>query len=265
MSAPAEENAGNNIAKKNTIQDELIMHKSFKHHKPHKYKKQEKISDELLKHQLKQGDIYMLEISKTGEYELKKINDELISDEFISNAINSSITRPEKSDMKFIERTIVPGKIRKIKSKKKYDFTKKQIPIDIKLVQNYDHKLRKLEGDTIEFITQNDIEINKVKYPKGTIVLGRIETLSPSDRMGTPESVKIDNFFIDNDPTTQADDVNLSGSISKDGANRSIWVYPLYQAGNIMFYVAGFVFVPIRGGHAKISTDETYTLFYETP
>ena len=78
--------------------------------------------------------------------------------------------------------------------------------------------------------------------------------------MGTPESIKIDNFYIDDN----GNEINLSGSISKTGANRSIWVYPLYQAGNITFYVAGFIFVPIHGGRAKFSTTDSFTVYFET-
>ena len=76
--------------------------------------------------------------------------------------------------------------------------------------------------------------------------------------MGTPESIQISNFYIPNEG------IELHGSISKTGANRSIWVYPLYQAGNITFYVAGFIFVPIHGGRVKLLTSEAFTVFYET-
>ena len=86
-----------------------------------------------------------------------------------------------------------------------------------------------------------------------------METISDSDKMGTPESIKISNFYI-----PEEEGIDLSGSISKTGANRALWVYPLYQAGNICFYVAGFVFVPIHGGRAKLLTSESFTIFYET-
>ena len=76
--------------------------------------------------------------------------------------------------------------------------------------------------------------------------------------MGTPESMIISNFYIPDDK------IELYGSISKTGANRSIWIYPLYQAGNIFLYAAGFAFVPIHGGRAKLLTSETFTVFYET-
>ena len=76
--------------------------------------------------------------------------------------------------------------------------------------------------------------------------------------MGTPANIVIDNFYVEKNP-----EICLYGNISKTGANRALWVYPLYQAGNITLYAAGFVFVPIHGGHAKLNTNETYTVFYE--
>ena len=78
--------------------------------------------------------------------------------------------------------------------------------------------------------------------------------------MGVPETLRIDNFYIED----EGKEIILHGSVSKTGANRSIWVYPLYQAGNITFYVAGFVFVPIHGGRAKLLPTEFFTVFYET-
>ena len=90
--------------------------------------------------------------------------------------------------------------------------------------------------------------------------------------MGTPFNIVIDNFNVKN-PEVENEEINkpeennsirFHGTISKSGANRAVWVYPLYQAGNLVLYVAGFAFVPIHGGHAKLLTSETYTVYYET-
>jgi hypothetical protein len=168
---------------------------------------------------------------------------------------------PEKivPDEYFIEKNIDLSKVRKITSKNKYDFTKKLVPIQIKIAEQLKSTREIFEGSTIPFVAQHDFEINGKKYNKGTKIIGRVETISESDKMGTPESIKISNFYIPDE-----EEINLFGSISKTGANRSIWVYPLYQAGNICLYVAGFVFVPIHGGRAKLLTSESFTLFYET-
>ena len=220
----------------------------------------EPITDELLDSAM-YGDnsVFRLGISQKGEYKYAPIEDELIDGDFISNASNYAIVKKEHPDDLFFEKIIDPSKVRKILPKIKYDFTKKQIPIHIQLAQQLKTK-GLLEGSVVPFITTHDFEINGKTFKKGTTVLGRVETLSASDKMGVPETLKIDNFYIKD----EEQEINISGSISKTGANRSIWVYPLYQAGNITFYVAGFVFVPIHGGRAKLSTTEAFTIFYET-
>ena len=203
--------------------------------------------------------IFKLGIYKKGEYQYIPIVDDLIDENFISNSSNLGIVKCEKPDDLFLEKFIDTTKVRKILPKNKYDFTKKQIPVQIQIVQKLNTK-GLLEGSSIPFVTTHDFEINGKNYKKGTTVLGRVETLSASDKMGVPETLKIDNFYIED----EGREINLSGSVSKTGANRSIWVYPLYQAGNITFYVAGFVFVPIHGGRAKLLTSESFTVFYET-
>ena len=220
----------------------------------------EPIKDELLDPSMYgDGSVFKLGIYKHGEYHYIPIEDELIDGDFISNASNIAIEKKEHPDDLFFEKIIDPSKVKKILPKTKYDFTKQQIPIHIQLAQKL--KTRGLlEGSVIPFIATHDFEIKGKTFKKGTTVLGRVETLSASDKMGVPETLKIDNFYIEDGN----EEINLHGSVSKTGANRSIWVYPLYQAGNITFYVAGFVFVPIHGGRAKISTTESFTVFFET-
>lgn len=220
------------------------------------------IKDELLDPKMYEdingNSIFKLGIYEKGEYHYIPIEDELIDGNFIANASNFAIIKKDLPDDFFFEKIIDPSKVRKIQPKTKYDFTKQQIPVQIQLAQQLKTK-GLLEGSVVPFVATNDFEINGKKFEKGTTVLGRVETLSASDKMGVPETLKIDNFYIDDN----GKEINLSGSVSKTGANRSIWVYPLYQAGNITFYVAGFVFVPIHGGRAKLSTTETFTIYYE--
>lgn len=223
----------------------------------------EPITDELLDpamyNDMSGNSVFKLGIFEHSQYEYIPVADELIDGNFISKSSNYPIIKKENPDDLFFEKNIDTSKARKILPKNKYDFTKKQIPVQIQLAEQLKTK-ELLEGTIVRFVATHDFEINGKKFEKGTNVIGRVETLSASDKMGTPESLKIDNFFIDNN----GKEINLSGSVSKTGANRSIWVYPLYQAGNITFYVAGFVFVPIHGGRAKLSTSETFTVYFET-
>ena len=222
----------------------------------------DRIKDELLDpamyNDMSGNSVFKLGIYEHSPYQYIPVNDELIDNDFISNASNHAIIKQEQPDDFFFEKNIDTGRARKILPKTKYDFTKKQIPIQIKISEHLKSTRDILEGSTIPFIAQSDFEINGKKYDSGTTILGRVETISASDKMGTPESIKISNFYIPNEA------IELHGSVSKTGANRSIWVYPLYQAGNITLYVAGFIFVPIHGGKVKLLTSEAFTVFYET-
>ncbi len=223
----------------------------------------EPIKDELLDpgmySDMSKNGVFKLSIYKQGEYHYIPIEDELINDDFISNASNVVMLKGEPQDDFFFEKNVDVTKVRKILPKTRYDFTKQQIPVQIQLAEQLQTK-GLLEGTIVHFAATHDFTINGKTFPKGTIVLGRVETLSASDKMGVPETLKIDNFYIEDD----GEEINLSGSISKTGANRSIWVYPLYQAGNITFYAAGFIFVPIHGGRAKLSTTDSFIVFFET-
>ena len=243
-----------------SIEDELLHNDFIKNNQRISANIQNSpITDELLNPDLYKDIPFKLS-AYTNKYENVPINDELLEDNgFITNLENYIIPEKFVPDEYFIEKNIDLSKVRKITSKNKYDFTKKFVPIQIKIAEQLKSTREILEGSTIPFIAQHDFEINGKKYDRGTKIIGRVETISESDKMGTPESIKISNFYI-----PDKEEINLSGSISKTGANRSIWVYPLYQAGNICFYVAGFVFVPIHGGKAKLLTSESFTLFYET-
>ena len=222
----------------------------------------DRIQDELLDpamyNDMSGNSIFKLGIYENNPYQYIPVEDELIDNDFVSNASNYAIMKKDHPDDFFFEKNIDVDRVRKILPKTRYDFTKKQIPIQIKISEHLKSTRNILEGSTIPFIAQSDFEINGKKYNSGTTILGRVETISASDKMGTPESIQISNFYIPNE------EIELHGSVSKTGANRSIWVYPLYQAGNITFYVAGFVFVPIHGGRVKLLTSEAFTVFYET-
>jgi len=223
----------------------------------------EQIKDELLDpamyNDMSGNSVFKLGIYEHNQYQYLPISDELIDNNFITNAANYAVIKKEHPDDFFIEKNIDTAKVRKILPKNRYDFTKKQIPVQIQLAEQLKTK-GLLEGSLVRFNAMHDFEINGKTFKKGTTVTGRVETLSASDKMGVPETLKIDNFYIEDN----GQEINLSGSVTKTGANRSIWVYPLYQAGNITFYVAGFIFVPIHGGRAKLSTKDSYTIFFET-
>ena len=128
------------------------------------------------------------------------------------------------------------------------------VSIPIRIKRNLSSKTNLQEGDYIEFETVKDVTVNKKPYPAGTIVKARIETISLNKSMGVPSDLIIGNFSINGIP--------LADEISKSGANRSLWEYPCVY-GLTWFFCVGLLFIPIRGGHAKIRTSETYTVYAE--
>ena len=240
------------------IEDELLLNNNSLKQEKVANKQNNEIRDELLNFDLYKDTPFRLSVYK-NKYADQPIEDELLEDSNFKLIPKEAISTNKISpDEYFIEKSIDLKKVRKIKPKNKYDFTKKQIPIKIKIAEQLKSTRQIIEGSTIPFVAEQDFEINGKNYSRGTTILGRVETISASDKMGVPESIEISNFYIPGEK-----EIDLYGSISKTGANRSIWVYPLYQAGNITFYVAGFVFVPIHGGRVKLSNSETFTVFYE--
>ncbi|MBP3820593.1 hypothetical protein J6G99_02990 [bacterium] len=244
---------------KSQIEDELLQSDYLKNNSQKSLSEERNpITDELLNPNMYKDVPFRLGVY-ANKYSNEAITDSLLEDSnFIENSKKTFLPSMDTPDEYFIEKNIDLTKVRIIKSKNKYDFTKKLVPIEIKIAQRLKSTRGIIEGSTIPFVAQHDFEINGKKYSSGTTILGRVETISDSDKMGVPESLKISNFYIPDEK-----EIDLSGTISKIGANRSIWVYPLYQAGNILLYVAGFAVVPIHGGRAKLSTSESFTVFYE--
>jgi len=128
------------------------------------------------------------------------------------------------------------------------------LKISVKIKKDFSTKQKVNEGDYLEFETLSDIKINDTLYPKGTLIKARIENVSMNNMLGVPANLTVGSFFIDNYP--------LQGEIVKKGANRTLWIYPCMCVGNV-FFGAGLFLTLIRGGHAKIKSDESYILYYK--
>ncbi len=244
------------------IEDEFVKSNAFPKVIPSYVNTAEPIVDELVVPYEKDGITLRIWARKNGVKQDVSIDDELITPKFVSKTSGISILKKysrNKIEDNFVKNNIDSDNVAKIKVKTNYDFSKAQIPVQMKVIKNLTTKNNIVEGDSILFKTVNEVNINGTILPKGTQVIGRVETVSASDKMGCPANIVVDNFYVKDNP-----DICFYGNVSKTGANRSIWVYPLYQAGNILLYAAGFVFVPIHGGHAKILTSDTFTVFYET-
>lgn len=255
------------------IEDELIKSEKFNGVNPVYLQDKAPIVDDVVEPFQQAGKTLMLWAQKKGERVSTPIEDELVTNVF-KRKNTKNFFKKAKSPIEdtFARSSLDIKKISILKKKETYDFTKEQVPIELKVIRNISTKRELKEGKTITFKTVNDVVINGKVLPRGTKVTGKVELVSASDKMGTPFNIVIDNFNVKN-PEVENKEINkpeennsirFHGTISKSGANRAVWVYPLYQAGNLVLYVAGFAFVPIHGGHAKLLTSETYTVYYET-
>ena len=197
-----------------------------------------------------------------------------VSDEFVENTLDKSLTIEKKSYTPIKDENIMVSD-KKIEVKKrpveydeiipavKINSVKKKIvlyeedeakKVNVKIKTPISTKTKIDEGDYIDFETTEDVTINNKFYPKGTPVKARIETISLNQSWGVPADLILENLTVD--------DIPLSGEIKEIGANRSLWVYPLVY-GTSWFFGVGVIFIPIRGGHAKIKPSKIYTLYLQ--
>lgn len=125
-------------------------------------------------------------------------------------------------------------------------------PVEVRILQPFTTKNKPIEGDFLQFVTTKDITYKNKIYPAGTPVKARIETVSQNDVWGVPADLVLGNFVMN--------DIHLVGEVSKTGAKRVLWVRPLAILSGV-FTGAGFFFIFMRGGHAKINPEDTYTVY----
>ena len=153
-------------------------------------------------------------------------------------------------------------------------------------LEQYDHSKQKVKDEFVEhYVTKdkkviplgvrkdNVIDEVALKLDKKKIKPAKVKTKYNYAIAPIPVQLRVTkNLTTRHDEVKEGDlifvvknneKINFYGRVKKRGANRSWWLYPLYQAGNIAFWAAGYPLVLVRGGHAKLSTKEIYTVYYE--
>ena len=196
----------------------------------------------------------------------------LISDDFVEETLSKELrirtyTPPvirdefaeantNKSQAKLVVKiTEVLPKVEGIPNRRKtYKISDKgENRVELSIKNPITTKIQPVEGSFIEFETISPVNYGNKSYPAGTVVRARVETVSMNNTWGTPADLVIGNFSIDGKP--------LYGEIYKTGSNRSLWVKPVSYVST-PFFGAGFLFMLIRGGHAKIEPHEIFTVYY---
>lgn len=193
----------------------------------------------------------------TYESKLNNIDDFLITETFIAKNKNKIINSNKNLIVDNLAVKISASEnLKYVVPNLSYDYSKedKTIDLNIKSKKYVTTKGDLAEGDLLYFYTVEDIKLkNGNILPKGTEVVGVIETVSQNKAFGVPADLIVDRFKIKNK------NIKLLGTINKTGANRSLWVYPLVYTTSCFFGV-GLLFIPIRGGHAKLKLNDVYTI-----
>jgi len=189
---------------------------------------------------------------KTLNQNLKitKENQEIIEDELVKNSLrtNAKITKevhkPIQDNLAISLNESLMPKNNTIKAISTFD------KIKISPIKNYTTRKAQL-NDKIEFILMEDIKINNISHKKGEKISANIENLSQNGAYGVPADLVVGNFKIGNQI--------LDGTLTRQGANRAIWVYPSAYVLSVFFGLGLFV-LPIRGGHAKLKPNKIYEI-----
>ncbi len=132
-----------------------------------------------------------------------------------------------------------------------------RIPIYLSITDEISTKDGLIDGQELEFRAQKDVIYkNHTILKKGDIVKGHLEMVVTAGMNGFPAEIVVDNFDIPNIKQSQ-----LISNYVKKGQNRCLWVFPLKWSLTFIPFVGSLTNL-IMGGHAKIKTTDTITLYY---
>lgn len=185
---------------------------------------------------------------------IQKANKVYYEDELVLKTLNPNLKitkqpqRPIEDELaRKIDKTNVASTPLKMADSK---FDEGKIKISPK--RYYTTRVGLYEGGGMDFVLVEDAKIKNAVYKKGTPIKARVETLSQNKAYGVPADLVVGNF-------TLPDNTILNGQIERQGANRSLWVYP---TGYVLmpFFLIGTFVLPIRGGHVKLRPEKVYEI-----
>lgn len=200
-----------------------------------------------------------------AEYESEVIEDECIKE------LKNKGYKKEKYQFVLIEDSIVQNDedLHSLKGLAKYNGAYKLIDEKAQITRIYVSSSELItattikEGQTLKFIVTKDVyRDGKIFIKKGTPVNAILELVSKQTYFGDPAEIEVGRL-VTNDINGKI--INIEGTIRQEGANRAMWVKPLYYAGinvpyfGLLFYSLYFV----KGGKAKIKPSKEFEFYYE--
>ena len=140
----------------------------------------------------------------------------------------------------------------------KYDYTDTDVvPIKICVAKNIKSEAELYEGQDIEFrVLRHAAYKNKIIARRGDIVNAKVKIIITSGMNGIPASIIFDNFRIN-----EVDSNQLTEMYEIFGQDRTLIVFPLKWLLTIL-PPSGSLTNLIKGGHAKLKTSKTITIYY---
>jgi len=131
------------------------------------------------------------------------------------------------------------------------------VPIKLCINKNIKSEEELYEGQIVEFrLLKHVFYNNKILAKRGEIVPAKVKTIITSGMNGIPASIVFGDFQFKNIKPEQ-----LTDTYEVYGQDRSLIVFPLKWALTIL-PPTGSLTNFIKGGHAKLKTNKTITIYY---
>lgn len=140
----------------------------------------------------------------------------------------------------------------------KYDYTNTDVvPIKLCIAKDINSEAELYEGQVVEFrALRHATYKNKIIIKRGQIVPAKVKLIITSGMNGIPASIIFEDFKINGVEPEQ-----LSDTYEVFGQDRSLIVFPLKWLLTIL-PPSGSLTNFIKGGHAKLKTNKTITIYY---
>ena len=182
----------------------------------------------------------------------------IITDEFVQYTLNKNLKIEKYKQPFYNDELIDENFVRKYKNENLITYQPinfenlKKIFVKIRPISEISTKSRTIdEGMGVEFVLAEDFEYKDKTYTSGTKINARIEHIITNDIYGMGGYLEIGDFVLDNN--------KLDTVLTKNGADRSLWVIPASYVVSSLFGVGSLLHL-IRGGHAKIRKNKTYAI-----
>lgn len=215
-------------------------------------------SRELIRDDVAEKAFYGKKLSKTS------LDKEIIKDEISPTAFEQGfLTKIEPVKSVIAEK--IPSNVssRSVYKPKFIDENAENVYVFVSSVESLASKKGLYEGKQVVFrVAANVNKNNELFIKKDAPVSAYVETITKSSFAGDPEELVLGRYSTQD---INGNKVDLSGQISKKGANRALWVKPLMYAGYVVpiFGSPLLLLYFVRGGSAKIKTNQQFQLYFE--